>query len=70
MSLEAAVIFILDIKGELSFPWNLLLFIFISGFLRINYLFIRTNQELTARHRKLHGGCQVNGPKVAKFLDR
>ena len=22
------------------------------------------------RKKELHGGCQVNGPKVAKFLDR
>ena len=22
------------------------------------------------KKKELHGGCQVNGPKVAKFLDR
>ena len=26
-------------------------------------------RELTNSHLS-HGGCQVNGPKVAKFLDR
>ena len=27
-------------------------------------------QEVNESNRELHGGCQVNGPKVAKFLDR
>ena len=33
-----------------------------------------TVHHLTPSHRldqrELHGGCDVNGPKVAKFLDR
>jgi len=26
--------------------------------------------ECREREKRPHGGCQVNGPKVAKFLDR
>ena len=53
------------------FPFGISFYISHQQFL-IFYDFILTGKdyETAVSLEPSHGGCQVNGPKVAKFLDR